>query len=136
MCKREMSPFSTTAVRHGVMTWSISPTEGLLRFTAYLIVLAPFGKCARSAPAVRLYLPFIESAPAVRPRFPLLESAPVVRLQCARTFGRYISRSFVDDPFQGSKYLSHHPTFLGEASRQLTPFAPPVHPSRHPLPLS
>ena len=73
---------------------------------------------------MRPYLPFIESAPAPRPRFPLLESAPMVRPQCARTFGRYISRSFVDDPFQGSKYLSHHPTFLGEASRQLTVFAP------------
>ena len=57
-----------------------------------------------------------------------MKNVPVVCLQRVCTFGRYISRSFVDNPFQESnclsRHLSHLLSFLGKAFWQLTWFAP------------
>ena len=69
---------------------------------------------------------YARSAPVLVPYRKGAHTTPVLSTpgKCALTSDRYISRSFVDDPFQGSKYLLLYPIFLGKASRQLTLFAP------------
>jgi len=100
-----------------VMTWSISPTEGSL-----MIHCLSYCTC----PLWEVHQPYARSAPVLALHRKHACTTPVLSTsrKCARTFGRFISRSFVDNPFQGSKNLLLYQTVLGEASRQLSLFAP------------